>query len=96
VREETGLEALELGPELGSIDWFFRQNEQLIHKFCSFFLIRSATGEVIPEVAEGITECLWLPIDEAMERITYENAREMIRAAARLLEGTEAPGPGAF
>ena len=86
VREETGLVTLELGPELGSIDWYFRQEDLLVHKYCSFFLMRSEGGETIPEIAEGITECEWLPVDEAMTRVTYENAREMIRAALRYLE----------
>jgi 8-oxo-dGTP pyrophosphatase MutT (NUDIX family) len=86
VREETGLSLLELGPELGSIDWYFRQEERLVHKFCSFFLMRSEDGETVPEIAEGITECEWLPVEEAMTRVTYENAREMIRAAIRYLE----------
>ena len=93
VREETGLVALEMGPELGSIDWYFRQQEGLIHKFCSFFLMHSSNGDVSPEVAEGITECEWLPADEAITRITYENAREMIRAAVRYLESNEAQTP---
>jgi 8-oxo-dGTP pyrophosphatase MutT (NUDIX family) len=85
VREETGLSELELGPELGSIDWYFRQDDRVVHKFCSFFLMRSVNGEAVPEVSEGITECVWLPPEEAMARVTYDNAREMIRAAlARL------------
>ena len=90
VQEETGLALLELGPELGSIDWYFRQEERLVHKICSFFLMRCEEIETIPEVAEGITECEWLPAEEAMTRVTYENAREMIRAAVRHL-ATSAP-----
>ncbi len=94
VREETGLVLLELGPELGSIDWYFRQEELLVHKYCSFFLMRSEGGETIPEIAEGITECKWLPVEEAMTRVTYENAREMIRAAVRHLEASVPGDPG--
>ena len=87
VREETGLVLIELGPELGSIDWYFRKEERLVHKFCSFFLMRSTEGDAIPQLAEGITECEWIPVEEAMGRVTYENAREMIRAAVKHLEG---------
>ncbi|HCR03681.1 MAG TPA: NUDIX hydrolase [Gemmatimonadetes bacterium] len=81
VREETGLNGLELGPEVGSIDWYFRRKEILVHKFCSFFLMHSAGGDPIPQVAEGITECGWFPIEEAMSRVIYQNARAMIQAA---------------
>ena len=87
VREETGLDRIELGPELGSIDWYFRQEDRLVHKFCSFFLMRSPDGELSPELSEGITECIWLPPEEAMARVTYDNAREMIRMALSRLDG---------
>ncbi len=83
VREETGLEHVELGVELGSMDWYFRRDDLLVHKVCSFFLMRFAGGELSPEVAEGITECEWLPAPEAIARVTYENAREMIRVAVQ-------------
>ena len=82
VHEETGLAVTEVGEELGCIDWYFRADGRSVHKFCTFFLMRSARGETIPEVDEGITECVWLPLDEAVRRITYDNAREILRRAA--------------
>jgi 8-oxo-dGTP pyrophosphatase MutT (NUDIX family) len=87
VNEETGLSALDVTGELGSIEWYFRNEDRLVHKVCSFFLMRCEDGEARPEVTEGITECEWLTFDRAIERVTYENAREMIRAAARQIEG---------
>jgi ADP-ribose pyrophosphatase YjhB (NUDIX family) len=90
VREETGLAVIELGPELGAIEWYFRRDDELVHKICSFFLMRSTDGDARPEVTEGITECEWLPVEQAVARVTYENAREMIRAAVRHLPP---PGP---
>jgi 8-oxo-dGTP pyrophosphatase MutT (NUDIX family) len=95
VREETGLDHIEMGPELGSIDWYFRQDERVVHKFCSFFLMRWLDGEAVPEIAEGITECVWLSPEEAMARVTYDNAREMIRAALNRLETAAAEDGGA-
>jgi 8-oxo-dGTP pyrophosphatase MutT (NUDIX family) len=86
VREETGLDDLELVAELGSIDWHFRQGEIVVHKFCSFFLMRSDGGDLTPQIAEGITECEWLPLEQAMRCVTYQNARAMIRAALQHLE----------
>ena len=84
VGEETGLGDLELGPELATIDWYFRAGTKLIHKFCAFYLMTSATGDPVPEAAEGITECVWLPLEEAEARITYDNAREVVRVARDL------------
>jgi len=85
VEEETGLGELLVGPELATIEWYFRRRGRPIHKYCTFFLMRSTEGEAVPEVAEGITECVWLPVEEAIARITYENARETLRQAAELL-----------
>lgn len=91
VGEETGLADLILGPELATIDWYFRAGSRLVHKFCAFYLMRSETGDPVPEAAEGITECLWLPLAEAEERITYDNAREVVKAAREAVLDGGAP-----
>ncbi len=94
VREETGLENLILGPEVGTIDWRFRQGGVTIHKYCRFFLMQSPWGEAVPEVAEGITECRWLPLADAIEGITYENARGILRQVGPMLdEGASREAP---
>ena len=91
VREETGLSALDMGPGLGTIDWYFRMGDQVIHKYCEFFLMGSSEGEPTPELAEGITEVVWVPLEEATERISYDNARGIVRLAIDLLEATDVP-----
>ena len=94
VREETGLADLVLGPELGTIDWHFRARGRLIHKYCQFFLMGSRKGEPVPQLAEGITECRWLPVGEAIDTVTYENARSVLQIAAELLHSSDrAPIP---
>jgi 8-oxo-dGTP pyrophosphatase MutT (NUDIX family) len=85
VAEETGLGDLLLGPDLGEIDWTFQVKGRRIHKFCRFFLMASFRGECRPEVEEGISACRWLPGPEALETVTYDNAREVIRRALALL-----------
>lgn len=82
VREETGLHELILGPDLGEIDWTFQLKGVRIHKYCRFFLMSSPRGAVRPETKEGITECRWLPLDEATRTIDYDNARGVILRAA--------------
>lgn len=81
VREETGLQDLRLGEELVTIDWVFRLKGRRIHKFATFYLMYSDSGEPVPEKAEGITACEWVPLGEAAERISYDNASEVVRAA---------------
>lgn len=87
VAEETGLEDLVLQEELGTIDWYFRNGPTLIHKYCTFFTMESRTGDPVPQAAEGITACDWVPLDQAVERITYDNARAVLAEARRLLLG---------
>lgn len=90
VSEETGLTQLVPGPSLGSIDWYFRFENRLIHKFCDYYLMASPQGDFTPEVAEGITECRWVPVAEVTEVVAYDNAREMVREAVRLIDVGEA------
>jgi 8-oxo-dGTP pyrophosphatase MutT (NUDIX family) len=93
VGEETGLGDLELGPKLRTIDWYFRLKGQLIHKHCTFYLMVSDMGDPVPEEAEGITACRWVPLFEAIDAVEYENAREVVRDAARI--ALAQPGPPA-
>jgi len=91
VTEETGLADIEVGPRLRTIDWYFRQKGRLIHKHCTFYLMSSNSGDPIPEAAEGITECLWVPLLEAVDAVDYENAREVVRDAARIALDPQEP-----
>ncbi len=86
VGEETGLEHLVPRGALGVIDWYFRFRGRTIHKFCHFFLLESPDGEPVPQVAEGITACIWLPLEEALTTISYANARTMLQEAATRVE----------
>lgn len=87
VAEETGLAAVHLEATLGTIDWHFRHKGRLVHKTCHFFLMRADHGEAVPQHDEGITECRWYPFAAAVERLSYANAREILRAAHARVDG---------
>lgn len=87
VAEETGIETLELRRALDTIDWFFRDGADLIHKYCHFFLMETTTSATDPQLEEGITECVWLPLEEALRTLTYDNARSVLEAAGREVVG---------
>lgn len=89
VEEETGLAALEIVAQLPTIDWYFRNRGKLVHKFCHFFLLEATAGEPVPQLEEGITDCQWLSVGDAVETVSYANAREVIVAAAGLLEPSD-------
>jgi len=91
VGEETGLTGLSLRAELEAIEWHFRFRGKRIHKVCHFFLIETAEAVTTPQRAEGITDCRWVPYDQAAKLLAYENARAVLaRANALLLAPTEA------
>ena len=83
--EETGLADLILHGPIRVIDWYFRFRGKTIHKYCHFFLFESRAGEPVPQADEGITECTWRPLDEALETISYDNARGVLRRAAEMV-----------
>ena len=84
VAEETGLDELVLHGPIKVIDWYFRFRGKTIHKYCHFFLFESRQGEPVPETDEGITACVWHPIDEAQHTVSYDNAREVLTQAAEM------------
>jgi 8-oxo-dGTP pyrophosphatase MutT (NUDIX family) len=89
--EETGLRNLTLGPKLRTIDWYFRLRGRLIHKYCTFYLMASEEGDPVPQAEEGISDCRWTPLLEAIDAVDYENAREVVRDAARIILDPERP-----
>ncbi len=90
VGEETGLQDLVMHRPLGMIDWYFRFRGRLIHKFCHFFLCEAATGTPVPQMEEGISQCCWYSYSDAVQTISYENARQILRQAGEALERLEA------
>ena len=84
VAEETGLQELILHGPIKVIDWYFRFGGKTIHKFCHFFLFESRQGEAVPEEAEGITACVWQPLEKARESVSYENARDVLLQAGEM------------
>lgn len=85
VTEETGLNELRVVDQLPTIDWYFRDRGKLVHKFCHFFLIECCNGDPSPQLDEGISACVWRSLQEALDTVTYANAREVLRAAGTRL-----------
>ncbi len=85
VREETGLEGLELRGEIDTIDWYFRFRGRLIHKVCHFYLMETASTVTCPQRAEGITACRWMSIIDALQTISYANAKAVLQRAGDMV-----------
>ncbi len=79
-REETGLRNLRTISPIGTTDWYFRSGRGLVHKFCDYFLLQAEIdGQAQPQRGEGIRACAWLDPDDALARVTYSNARAILR-----------------
>ena len=92
--EETGLDHLVLHGPIRVIDWHFRFRGRHIHKYCHFFLFESPDGEACPQVDEGITACQWRPLPEALELLSYDNARGVLKRAGEMVRTLVAVGAG--
>ena len=92
--EETGLEHLVLQGPIRVIDWHFRFRGRHIHKYCHFFLFESPDGEACPQVDEGITACQWRPLPEALDLLSYDNARGVLKRAGEMVRTLVAIGAG--
>jgi len=92
--EETGLARLILHGPIRVIDWHFRFRGRHIHKYCHFFLFESPDGEACPQLDEGITACQWRPLPEALDLLSYDNARGVLKRAGEMVRTLVAIGAG--
>jgi 8-oxo-dGTP pyrophosphatase MutT (NUDIX family) len=86
VREETGIVARH--PEkLGDIRYWYARDGERVLKVVSFFLLGYRSGSVRDHDHE-VEEALWIPLEEAPDRLAYKGEREMAATAlARVRKG---------
>jgi 8-oxo-dGTP pyrophosphatase MutT (NUDIX family) len=92
--EETGLSRLILQGPIRVIDWHFRFRGRHIHKYCHFFLFESPDGDPCPQRDEGITACQWRTLEEALDALSYDNARGVLKRAGEMVRTLVAIGAG--
>lgn len=81
VREETGLDC-RIVDELGVVDYWFLWRDEGVryHKFVHYFLMAPVGGslDARDDEAEDVT---WLPLEDALERLSHANERALVRKA---------------
>ena len=83
-REETGITDLEFFEDFEEkIEYNFQLEGKLIHKQVVFFLAKTKTRDVT--VSHEHTNFIWLDYENALKKITYENARNILSKANQLL-----------
>jgi 8-oxo-dGTP pyrophosphatase MutT (NUDIX family) len=83
VREETGV-SVERVARLGEVRYTYRRSGRRVPKTVVFFLFRYLSGDPADHDDE-IERAYWMPLSEAVTKLSYEGEREMVaRALARL------------
>jgi bis(5'-nucleosidyl)-tetraphosphatase len=80
VQEETGLTDIDIFDGFKEwIKYFFRSGEQYISKIVTFYVAETKTSNVT--ISFEHTGYIWLPYDEALAKLTFENAKGILRKA---------------
>jgi 8-oxo-dGTP pyrophosphatase MutT (NUDIX family) len=94
VAEETGLQVRITGP-LDSIEYWFVQSGQRIHKTVHYFMMEPTGGDLANHDHE-FEQVRWILFADAATMLTFETERTLVARAARLVEETPAtPGEDA-
>lgn len=83
-REETGI--TDLNFVFGfreKIEYFFRREGKIVHKEVIFFLAETSAREVT--ISDEHIGFEWLDYDSAMARLTFENAKNILKKAEEFL-----------
>lgn len=85
VREETGIANLEFIPGFKkTIHFVYQHQGDLVNKWVAYLLAETRQAEVkISFEHQGFA---WLGFAEAIERVTFKNAKEVLRAAEDYLK----------
>lgn len=88
-REETGLSG-ELIDKIGAISyWYFLKNENTrLHKTVHFYLMKYKSGSTDDHDHE-VDDAVWLPIKEALKKITFKGERDILQKAGEMIEKRE-------
>lgn len=86
-KEETGISDLEFVEGFEEkINYNFQFEGELIQKEVIFFLAKTKTHTV--NVSHEHLDYTWLDYDNALEKVTYQNAKNMLSKANKLFRNT--------
>ncbi|VVB80844.1 RNA pyrophosphohydrolase [uncultured archaeon] len=84
LKEETGISDVEILPGFAEkIRYFFRKEGKVVAKEVVFFVSRTRTSDV--KLSFEHKDYMWLPFKEALDKLTYKSAKEVIQKAEAFL-----------
>jgi len=88
VEEETGLKDIEFIEGFKeTIKYFFKWENKNILKFVTFYLAETKTRDV--KISEEHIDYEWLPYEKALGKLTFKNAKEILKKANNFLSKTD-------
>ncbi|MBI4034626.1 NUDIX domain-containing protein [Candidatus Saccharibacteria bacterium] len=82
IREETGLQKMEVLDWLGKINFRYRRANSLVLMTTEIFLVKAeGGGEVKPE--KWMASLAWLPANDALDKIEYDDIGKLILLALK-------------
>ncbi|MDP6139478.1 MAG: NUDIX domain-containing protein [Candidatus Woesearchaeota archaeon] len=85
VEEETGIKDIEILPNFKEkIQYYFKFKGELISKEVVFYLAKTSTKKI--KISFEHIGFEWLPYEKAIEKLTYKNAKEILKKADNFLK----------
>lgn len=85
LEEETGIQNFELIPGYReSIEYTFSVNKKVIQKEVVFFV--GKTSETQVKISHEHQGFVWLPYEQALQKLTFDNAKNLIKKAEQHLK----------
>ncbi len=83
--EETGIEDIEVVDAFRkTIEYFFKRGNKSVHKEVVYYLARTSQKDVV--LSHEHVDYAWLEFDDAMERLTFKNSKNLLMAASDFLK----------
>ena len=94
ITEETGIRGDVLAA-MGSIEYWFRAENHMVHKTVHHYLLRFLDGELCASDYE-VGEVAWVPLEEVRTRLAHADERQLVEVAAQLIAKLRTHGPAAL
>lgn len=78
IREETGLQQMKVGAWLGKINFRYRRASSLVLMTTEIYLVKAIGDTDKLQQEKWMTSIAWLPANEALEKIEYEDIGKLI------------------
>src|SRR3989338_3303950 len=87
IKEETGIENIELVENFKeTVKYFYKKNQETVYKEVIFFLAETHQEEI--KLSSEHIGYAWLSYENAFKKLTFNNAKELLRNANQFLYKT--------